>query len=80
MAPWNQIRIEVKSWIRIHSSEGMTDLISYETDKVQGVGVAATQQAQGQRGNLKYLGKIQLLTKIGILKDGVVRYASKVPF
>ncbi len=56
----------------------MAHLIPYETDEVQGVGVATTQQAQGQRGNLEHSGKIQLLTKIGILKDGV--YASKVHF
>jgi hypothetical protein len=55
--PCNRIPIESKSWIRITtplSSEGMAHLISYETDEVQGVGVATTQQAQGQRGNLKH--------------------------
>ncbi len=35
----------------------MANLISYETDEVQGVGVATAQQAQGQRGNLKHLGR-----------------------
>ncbi len=39
------------------SSEGMAHLIPYETDEVQGVGVATTKQAQGQCGNLKNPGK-----------------------